>query len=244
MKSETKAKLKTIGKYALKASEFVLEDMSHTAQRQSKSKKFTEEQREQYASMADSLKSMSSSLSDYRERLEQADSSIEIDELDFDGSDDPQDYEGPEEESISNHATYDNPQKAKIQLKRSSSYDVADLCSVEEWDSKWVYIGNWSDIKKSKYNQVGLIRFVIGDDTVFITRAIELKRGGISQRLQELQNSIGKRSMIAHKISENYNSICVWILEVGDSDKAIDLCRNLEKLMVKQYEPLWLERTV
>ena len=56
MKSETKAKLRTAGKFALKATGLVLDDMYHTAKRQSKNKQLVKEKRDQYADMAKGFK--------------------------------------------------------------------------------------------------------------------------------------------------------------------------------------------
>ena len=241
MKSETKAKLRTAGKFALKATGLVLDDMYHTAKRQSKNKQLVKEKRDQYADMAKGFKSLSESLGRYREKLEQVDSLAEVDDSKPDCGD-LQNPDPPISEVAPCINTFSNIQKAQIQFEESSSCGCIDSSSVEEWNLQWISIGKLNDIVKSVYNQIGLIRLIVGSDTVFITRTIELKGVGLHQRIQELQNSVGKKSMIAHKIAENYANIDVLILVVGDSDEDIIVCRNLEKLMIQYFKPLWMER--
>ncbi len=67
MKSETKDKLRG---FALKSAEFIIDDMSKTAKRASKSKNFSEEQQDWYADSSDRLDSLSRSIGNFREKKE------------------------------------------------------------------------------------------------------------------------------------------------------------------------------
>ena len=244
MDNTTKEKLKKVEKFALGAAEFFVDSMAQQAKSYSNINKFSEEYREQYAELSDGLSTLSEHIHDFKNRDKKIE---EFEENEF--------YEnfsyGLYDESTSENSNecpniqpkkYDSCEKIKKQRELSASNIEIGGISLEDWDSLWLDYGKLTtlcieDISNSK---VGLIKLICNNKVVLIVRAINLKSGGIQNKLTEIIMKKHNNMRISKKIDENYNNINVEILEVGCDNKAINICRNLEMKMIKTYQPLWL----
>lgn len=114
--------------------------------------------------------------------------------------------------------------------------------TISEWNSRWVSIGMLRDANLTPYNHcVGLYRHVVGGQTKYIGRAIELHNGGFRKRLSDYRrdNNSARRHTSGRTIHEHLDKIETYILVVGDTEEAVEATKQLEPWFVRQYRPEW-----
>jgi len=211
----------------------------------SKNKQLSEEYRQKWADIADNYDNIKNRIHDYRER--DKDDELYEDYLDcyesLDDTDIPSTGCFQEEHHITKE--YINPHKAGIQEVSARIRNISnqEISTIQE--DSWVFFGKLKDIdcENQTIDGVGIIRFTVAGEIVYLCRAIELNNGGIVKRIMELKNlKINKKTKLYSEIAQNINFISVDVLYLGNDMQAVDVCRNVEKILIQKYNPKWMER--
>ena len=240
-------KLEIVGKALLGIVEVGAGAMQSQARTRSRDRKMSEEYRNKYSEMADSFGNIKSVTHDYKEKMGTDDALDDYDnycEENYELSD-KSTYNSFDLSTNDNRRIFDKRKYAENednQKKCASSDTDIGLLSIEEWDRKWQQRGKFDELNDNLdfENSVGLIRFIYNDHIVYITRAIDLKNGGIDRKLQELLNYTGKKGRIYGLLTKYHNDIYVETLLVGNESAAINICRNIERELIKKNKPEWM----
>ena len=248
MEEKTKNKLEKAGKIFLGIAELATDSMRQQAVSYSKNKNIPEEYREKYAETAEGFLNLKNSIHEYKERIGKS----KTEELELEETEEFADYESIELQNDSSEfeqntqktsKCYDDYSKAIKQKNSSIMANSESEINIENWSSKWVSLGCLKDFDYTncKCNGVGIIRFIYNKDIVYVVRAIELNKGGISNKIEQFKLlKINKKSKAYNNISKNIDAIYVDAINVGKSTDAIDISRKLEVLFIKEYNPKWM----
>lgn len=114
--------------------------------------------------------------------------------------------------------------------------------SLEEWNRQWKSIGYLKYADLTPYNKcVGLYRHRIGSKVMYVGRAIELNNGGFRKRLSDYrrESDSARKHKSGRLIHEHLDQIVTDIIVVGDTEEAVKLTKDLEKLFIAKYNPPW-----
>lgn len=114
--------------------------------------------------------------------------------------------------------------------------------TIDEWDTKWTYIGPLKTCSLTPYNRcVGLYRMVIRGETKYVGRATELNNGGFRKRLSDYrrQSDSARKHKSGSTINKHINEIDVHILVVGNDQEAVSVTKALEGPFIARYNPEW-----
>ena len=111
-----------------------------------------------------------------------------------------------------------------------------------EWNADWINMGHIIDADFSKFDKcVGLYRYCISGNIVYIGRATDLYNGSFKEKLNKFRNNcdINEKKDPCNLVKENIGDILVDILVVGNSVESITLTKNLEKEFILKFDPPW-----
>lgn len=114
--------------------------------------------------------------------------------------------------------------------------------TIEEWNHEWECIGPLKSCNLTPYNRcVGLYRMVIGGETKYVGRAIELNNGGFRKRLSDYrrESDSARKHNSGSTIHQHIDEIQVYLLIVGNDQEAVNVTRKLEGLFIALYKPEW-----
>jgi hypothetical protein len=112
--------------------------------------------------------------------------------------------------------------------------------SIDEWDRLWKCIGPLKSANLTPYNHsVGLYKHVIGNEIVYIGRAIEYNNGGLRKRLSDYrrENDSAREHQSGQSINSHLDEITTYVLVVGDDEKAAEMTKKLEIMFIAKYKP-------
>lgn len=116
--------------------------------------------------------------------------------------------------------------------------------TVDQWDSSETHIGTLGTLQGnlSNYNNcVGIYKAYHRGKLVYIGRAIELNNGGFRKRLTDYirESNSARGTSSSSKMYQYRNEIDIRIIIVGYNDNAIEITRQLEKLLIGKHSPSW-----
>ena len=208
-----------------------LETMSATSMHYSKEKGLSEDQREKYAEIASSMKQWGDKLNNHVEE--------NTDDCFSSSSNYPSDNLNSEKVT----SNLDIVQKI-LQQEQTCTPDLKYgnfQSSIEE--SQWVTLGYLPEIDLANVpEEVGIIKFLLNGEVVYLIRALEAKKGGIQYKLSQICKNLKytSSSTLLKNLKSNAESVKVEILQCGKSVDSLNMCRNLEKFFLKKYDPLWM----
>ena len=172
--------LEVSGEFLKEFARISVESMKQTSQKNARNKELTEEQREWFANAAENFDRLGELLT-RREEKEcfETDQSVVDDHLE----------NRRQDKELKVHPSVSVSRGAKQELLASSETDYGEE-PLEEWEKRWVAVGVWKHMDADGLgdivDDVGLLKFTINDEVVYLIRAIELKRGGIRHKIGEL----------------------------------------------------------
>ena len=112
---------------------------------------------------------------------------------------------------------------------------------LSDWDTLWQPLPDAATQSHPKLSgKVGLMRFVLGEKTMYIARAIEPK-GGIAKGLRRIfgPKQTGNSSYGAQMIRKHVDQLQVEILIVSGEDNPPAVAKMLKRKMNSLYDPEW-----
>ena len=235
-------------KIFLGVAEAIVSDVQDKARHYSKDDRFSQEARQQYAGVSASMECARDNLHNLRKKIGkepscesvyEGDDYYEPDNHEF--SNEIRDYKACSEES--NPKSFTNPQLTIHQQTSSSSNSDLGNMTLAQWDASWINVGTFNniDFKSISDKDIGLVKLILNEKAMYLTRAIDISNGAIKSKINELrlQSEIGK-SKIGKLISQNYQSLEIGVLVVGNDVKAINSVRNLEREYIKLLKCEWI----
>ena len=232
-------KLEKAGKIFLGVVESGIDCMESSARLYAGNRKTPNEYKRKYLDMAENLSGIKDVVHDYKNRLG---NEAEVEEK-FNDEYVEKTKTYSQEQLVSYiPKCYDNREKAKRQEETASETIPINNDEICEWEKEWKFLGKLKNVncKNIELEKAGLIRLSLNDEIVYLVRAIEINNGGISKKISSFQVISDKKTGINAKISNNFNEIMVEVICIGNDNKAVDLCRHLEKILIKKYSPKWM----
>ena len=229
---DLKKKVLSVSKDVLKeTAKISVETARLTAKRYSRDERLSEEQRDKYAEIASCMKQWGNKLNN---QVEENVSDCFCSNINY-----PSDGLNSEK-AISKLDMV--PQILQQEQSSTPNLEYGDFQSFTA-ESKWIPLGYLSDINfKNVPEEIGIIKFILNGEVVYLIRALELKKGGIRHKLSQIYENLShtSSSTLLKKLKLNVGSVKVEILRCGGSTDSMNICRNLEKFFLKKYDPLWM----
>lgn len=116
--------------------------------------------------------------------------------------------------------------------------------TLDKWDSCEKKIGILGTLQGelSDYNScVGIYKAYYKGEVVYIGRAIELNNGGFRKRLTDYirKSDSARGTNSSSKMNKYKDEIKIGIIIVGNNDEAIQITKQLEKMLIGKYKPEW-----
>ena len=128
----------------------------------------------------------------------------------------------------------------------SAERDALSFDDTAVFDNQWKRIGCLGEVYDSGglstlSRCVGLYMHKIGNEIMYIGRAVEYNNGGLRKRLSDYcrPNGSARKHPSGQKIYANRYKIQTYILVVGDDAQAAEKSKRLEELYVGKYNPPW-----
>ncbi|MBP1154500.1 MULTISPECIES: hypothetical protein [unclassified Paenibacillus] len=114
--------------------------------------------------------------------------------------------------------------------------------TVDQWDYEWRSIGTLAQIELTPYNtSVGLYRARLHGKVVYIGRAVEWNNGGFRKRLSDYRrdSDSARTHGSGQKMHAHRDQLSIELLITGSDERAAEIAKALEPLMVGKYRPEW-----
>lgn len=111
--------------------------------------------------------------------------------------------------------------------------------TVDEWDRCWSDPMPLTGDFTMHRSDVGLYRALMGEETIYVGKAVEYLNGGLRKRLADYvrQNDSARRSTAGRYLFENRHRIQVGLLVVGSDAAAAETATQLEPAFIGRYAP-------
>lgn len=241
MTDSTKKGLKKVGRVFAGITEAGLEEFARKSRQFARDKKLSDEYRAKYAEMAESFDSFKEQVHRIKENIAGS-CDIPAEDSEEPDSNESETYNvSPLEEPLRKEY-FSEERSLEQDLKASSNDDFGNI-SISVWESKWIACGKLSEIDLNDIpnDLVGIIRLWYNNKIACIIRAIDLRNGGVRKKVSELANiSKSQKGTVYLLIKEHFDFINLDILTIGGDDSSINICRNLERELIKSYNPIWM----
>ncbi len=114
--------------------------------------------------------------------------------------------------------------------------------TLREWNGKWVLVkGGFTLLHSELRREVGLFQAHLGNDIMYIGKAVEKDNGGLRKRLSDFRrpSPSGREHHGALRIYDHLEELELYVLLTGTDQTAVELAELLKPAMIVHHSPPW-----